>query len=100
MNWPVSSKVAEIAGSEVPGSSRLRMLITVLVASNWVTIHMMLLHMGGLVPFQQAAEISLYVAGTLFAAHLTLSRLPKIARSVQSITGSNTGGKEDRNAEQ
>jgi len=95
MNWPVSSKVAEIAGYEVPGSSRLRMLITALVASNWVTIHMMSLHVGGLVPFQEAAEVSVYAAGVIFAAHLILSRLPTIARSVQYITGSDTGGGSD-----
>lgn len=75
--------IGELANiDEVPGDTKLRLLIAALAAANWITLMMILLILAGLKSVQSAAEFAVLMSGLLFAVHLILTRSPIIVRGI------------------
>jgi hypothetical protein len=79
--------VDDCAEAKLSGSSRLRMLITALVAANWVTLQIMLFYLTDLITGLLAVKIAIYTSIVLFGLNFVVSRLPSIARTIQIIGG-------------
>jgi hypothetical protein len=80
--------VTELADGEIGPASHLRMLIVAIVASNWVTLQMMLLFVTDLMPAREAVEVSVYFTIVVFAGYFVVSRLPTIATHILRVGGS------------
>lgn len=87
-NW--RETVNEIANDEIDGATRLRMLTSALVASNWVTLQMILLYVTDLLPARNAVRTSVFMAIVVLSFYFVLSRLPEIARKIQWIDQNRT----------
>jgi len=61
------------------------MLITTLVASNWVILWMMFLYIGDMVPLEEAMTLALWVNMAIFIAYFILRHLPTIAENILLI---------------
>lgn len=88
LNW--REPVNELAKHEITVASKLRMFITVLVSSNWVTLQALILYATDTIPADEALQTSIFATIILVMAYFVATLIPTIARNIQRMewTGS------------